>query len=122
MTAFEIANLHANIHRNSLGIITLTGFSQAANSKEVGKFMSRGVDIASKHVEVFSSIMSEDKVAIPMGSDTMVTDSTVAPFSDKLMMLNVTGATAIGIDYYGSSLSTASRRDLAPQTLHSPYI
>jgi hypothetical protein len=113
LTALEIANIHMNIQRNSLGVATLTGFCQVAKSKEVGKFMTRGIGIASKHVEVFSSIMSEDKVSAPMGSDTMVTDSTVAPFSDKLMMFNVTGATAIGMGYYGSSMSTAARRDLA---------
>jgi hypothetical protein len=113
LTALEIANLHANIQRNSLGIATLTGFSQVAKSKEVGKFISRGIGIASKHVEVFSSIMSEDKIASPMGSDTMVTNSTVAPFSDKLMMFHTTGMIALGIGYYGSSMSTAARRDLA---------
>jgi hypothetical protein len=113
LTCFEIANLHSNIQRNSLGIATLTGFSQVTRAKEIGRFIARGIGIASKHIEVFSSVLSEDKVTAPMGSDTMVTDSKVTPFSDKLIMFHTTGMIALGIGYYGSSMSTSARRDLA---------
>jgi hypothetical protein len=113
LTTLEIANLHANIQRNSLGVGTLTGFSQVAKSKEVGQYMARGIGIASKHIKVFSSVLSEGNISAPMGSDTMVTDSTEAPFSDKLMMFHTTAMIALGIGYYGNSMAKSPRRDVA---------
>jgi hypothetical protein len=113
LTTLEIANLHSNIQRNSLGMATLTGFCQVAESKEVKQYMTRGIDIASKHIKVFSSVLSEDNISAPMGSDTMVTNSTVTTFSDKLMMFHTTAMIALGIGFYGMSMSTSARRDVA---------
>ncbi|PAV27824.1 hypothetical protein CIL05_19950 [Virgibacillus profundi] len=113
LTALEIASLFSNIVHNSLGVATLTGFSQVAKSKEVTEYISRGMQIAKKHVNVFSSILNEQDVPAPMGSDSMVTDSNnIAPFSDKLMLFHVTGMIALGIGFYGLSISTNIRRDL----------
>ncbi len=47
-----------------------------------------------------------------MTSDTYVTESTVSPFSDRMMMFIITGLIALGIGYYGTSISTSIRRDL----------
>lgn len=114
LTALEIANLFSHIQRNSLGIATLTGFSQVAKSKEVREYILRGIEIARKQINVFHSILEEGQVPTPMGSDAMVTDSNkISPFSDKLMLFHVTGMIAIGISFYGMSISTNIRRDLA---------
>lgn len=114
LTALEIANLFSNIERNSLGIATLTGFSQVVKSKEVREYILRGIEIARKQINVFSSVLQEGQVPTPMGSDAMVTDSNkVSPFSDKLMMFHVTGMITLGIAFYGISISTNIRRDLA---------
>ncbi|WP_163970921.1 DUF3231 family protein [Oceanobacillus halotolerans] len=114
LTAIEIANLHDNIQRNSLGIATLTGFSQVVKSKEVKDFIIRGIEIAKKHVNVFSSILKDHDVPTPSGSDAMVTDSaTIAPFSDKLMMYHVTEMITLGISFYSMGITTNVRRDLA---------
>jgi hypothetical protein len=115
LTALEIAHLYSNIQRNGLGIATLTGFAQTAKSKEVGRFMEKGAKIASKHIEIFGSIMREDRLPVPMTWDTDVTDSTVSVFSDKMMMFVTTALIAIGIGYYGTSIATSARRDLQAQ-------
>ncbi|SFB14280.1 Protein of unknown function [Lentibacillus halodurans] len=110
----EIANLFENIQRNALGAATITGFSQVAKSKEVRAYFQRGVEIANKHVEIFSSVLRENDIVSPTGSDTFVTaESTSAPFSDKLMMFHTTGMITLGIGFYGLSMSTTIRRDLA---------
>ncbi|MDQ0300241.1 hypothetical protein J2S78_002688 [Salibacterium salarium] len=110
----EIAYLFSNLERNSLGIAMLTGFSQVVKSKEVKNYIIRGIEIAKKHVNIFRSILEENHVPTPMGSDSMVTDSAnVSPFSDKLIMYHVTGMTTLGIGFYGLSISTNIRRDLS---------
>ncbi|WP_308162540.1 DUF3231 family protein [Bacillus sp. ISL-7] len=59
LTTLEVTNLYANIQRNVLAMSTFIGFSQVAKSKEVGNFFSRGKEIASKHIEIYSSVLNE---------------------------------------------------------------
>ncbi|ASK61200.1 hypothetical protein CFK37_02825 [Virgibacillus phasianinus] len=114
LLATEITHLFSNMQRNNLGIATLTGYSQVAKSKDVKEYILRGIGIAQKQVKAFSSILEKSKVPTPMGSDSMVTASnTISPFSDKLIMYHVTGMIGIGIGFYGLSISTTIRRDIA---------
>ncbi|MCK0473976.1 DUF3231 family protein [Halalkalibacter sp. APA_J-10(15)] len=112
LTGLEISNLYANSQRNALGIVALLGFAQTSKSKQVKQFMMRGKDIASKHVEVFSKLMRENDIPVPMTWDTEVTENTSFVFSDKLMMFQTTALISIGIGYYGLSVSTSPRRDI----------
>ncbi len=112
LVSLEVTNLYDNIQRNALGVSTLIGFSQVASSKKVRQYMVRGKEIAAKHVEIFGSILREDDLPVPMSWDMEVTDSTVSPFSDKLMMFLTTGLIAIGMGYYGTSMATTLRRDI----------
>ncbi|WP_085524495.1 DUF3231 family protein [Tuberibacillus sp. Marseille-P3662] len=113
LLSVEIANLFDNAQRNALGRATMMGFSQVALSKEVGKYMVRGKEIAAKHVEIFNSALRSDDLQAPMTWDYEVTTSTQAPFSDKLMMFQTTALIAIGMGYYGTAMATSMRRDLA---------
>lgn len=114
LLAPEISNLHLNIQHNVLGSVTLTGFSQVAESKEVRSYLQRGIAIAKKHVKVFSEILEGSDVPVPAGSDPMVTNSSeVSPFSDKLIMFLTTGMIGQGIAFYGFSITTNIRRDIA---------
>lgn len=111
LLSLEITNLFANAQRNALGVETLIGFSQVAQSKEVTNYLIRGKEIAAKHVEVFGSILREDDLPSPSITGA-VTTSTVPPFSDKLMMFVTTALIGIGIGYYGTSMASSPRRDL----------
>jgi hypothetical protein len=113
LLSLEITNLFENTQRNALGVATLIGFSQVAESKAVASFMVRGKEIAAKHVEIFGSILREDDIPVPMTWDSEVTTSNVAPFSDKLMMAQTTALIAIGLGYYGTSMATSPRHDIA---------
>ena len=113
LLAQEIAMLYSNLQRNALGSVTLMGFSQVAQSKEVRKYLLRGIDIAKKHVNIFSEFLEGSDVPVPMGADAMVTNlNEISPFSDKLMMLHTTGMIAQGVGFYGFSISTNTRRDI----------
>ncbi|WP_188456796.1 DUF3231 family protein [Virgibacillus oceani] len=112
LLSLEMTNLFANFQRNALGIATLIGFSQVAKSEKVKQFFIRGKEIAAKQNEVFGSLLREDDLPVPMTSETYVTESKVAPLSDRLMMFTITGLIALGIGYYGTSISTSLRRDL----------
>lgn len=112
LLSLEMTNLYANFQRNALGVATLIGFSQVAKSQKVVQFFVRGKGIASKHNEVFGSILREDDLPVPMTSDTYVTETTDSPFSDRMMTFIITGLIALGMGFYGTSISTCLRRDL----------
>ncbi|ALX47513.1 DUF3231 family protein [Lentibacillus amyloliquefaciens] len=109
----EIANLAYNAKRNALGQALITGFSQVVQNKQVRKYLEQGRDIAGKHVEIFTSLLHENYLSEgTMNMTSEVTDSTVSPFSDKLMMYHVTALIASGIGQYGVAMSTSPRHDI----------
>ncbi|MFZ7946937.1 DUF3231 family protein [Neobacillus sp. 19] len=109
----EITNLFVNFQRNAFGVATLIGFSQVAQSKEVAEFLERGVKIAKKQCEIFSSILKEDNLPVSMAWDPGVTKSTAFTFSDKLMMFYTTSLIALSIGFYGTSMAMSPRRDIS---------
>ncbi|AGK53207.1 DUF3231 family protein [Bacillus sp. 1NLA3E] len=112
LNAIEIANIYYNLIQNQLGRTLLIGFSQVAKSEQVRDYMVRGRNIADKHVEVFGSILSKEYLPSASAWSTLPIDSTIAPFSDKLMMGHVAALNMAGIGHYGMSIGQSPRRDL----------
>lgn len=91
----------------------MTAFNQVAKSNEVQKYFKRGKEISSKHVQTFTTKLQKEDLPASMLSDEPVTNSTVSPFSDKMMMFQVLALNQLGVAYYGTAVSTTFRRDLA---------
>ncbi|MDQ0351610.1 hypothetical protein J2R98_001427 [Alkalibacillus filiformis] len=112
VTGPEVTHLFSNIQRNALGAATMAGFTQTTQSKELRRYFQRGKEIANKHIEIFSSLLRENDLPVPMTWDTEVTDSTSFVFSDKLMLYQTTSLNALGLSYYGLSIANSPRHDL----------
>jgi len=112
LNAIEMSQIYFNLIQNQLGRTLLMGFSQVAKSKQIHDYMIRGRDIADKHVEIFGSLLSKEYIPSSSAWDTLPTESTITPFSDKLMMFSTSTLNSIGIAHYGRSLSLSPRRDL----------
>ncbi|MFC0214055.1 DUF3231 family protein [Paenibacillus chartarius] len=112
LNALEITHLYSNILTNALGKALIMGFSQVTKSDEIKEYFNRGKDIASKHLEVFSSMLRKEDLPAPMTWDHDVMDSKDAPFSEKLMLFHVNGLNALGIFNYGAALSGSQRHDI----------
>lgn len=113
LLGIEITQLVFHAKRNALGQAVITGFSQVATSKEVRRFFERGREISGKHYQIFSKLLANEY--LPNSTTLLtseVTDSTVAPFSDKLMMTFITALISAGMSGYGVSMSMSPRRDL----------
>jgi hypothetical protein len=113
LSSVETSFLFFNLQRNVLGRGLITGFSQVTNDKKVRNYMVRGAEIAAHHSKVVSKFLDESNLMTPSTSDAMPTESTVSPFSDKLMMLHITALNSSSIGYYGSSIGASPRRDIA---------
>lgn len=112
LLAAEIGILFSNIQNNVMGKTLLTGFSQVAKSPYVREYMKRGMKIANKHIEIFSALLRDEDIPVPISWDSGVTTSTIAPFSDKLMMTHTAILNQVGIANYGIAMAVAMRRDL----------
>jgi len=112
LTAIEASNLYANAQRNALGIATLMGFSQVAKSKDVTQFFIKGIEIAKKHVQLFSEKLAESDLPIAVSCAAEVTNVTSHVFSEKLMMYYVATLNALGIGFYGTGIAQSPRMDL----------
>ncbi len=112
LLAEEISHLYLNILINHIGRVLLTGFAQVAKSEKVRDYMLGGIKISDSIIEEFTSILREDGIPTPLPWDAGVTDSTVAPFSDKLMMYHVGLLNNSGVGAYGVSLAASPRHDI----------
>jgi hypothetical protein len=112
LNAIEISNIYFNMIQNQLGRTFLMGLSQVAKVQQVRDYMIRGRDISDKHVEIFASFLSKEFLPSAAAWDSLPTDSTVSPFSDKLIMFHTVTLTAAGIAHYGRGFGLSPRHDL----------
>ncbi|MEW9672775.1 DUF3231 family protein [Ammoniphilus sp. 3BR4] len=115
LNAIEISNIFFNLKKDIASRALQIGFSQVAKSKEVRKYMVRGQEMTYKHINVFSSILHESDLPSPKHWDSEVTNSTVPPFSDKLMMFHSIVLVNAAIGFYGAGMAVCMRRDLITQ-------
>lgn len=112
LNVIEITHIEANLKTNSVGATLLTGFAQAAKSKKVRNYCTTGKEIAKKHVQVFTTMLTNDDLPSPMPWDMEISDSTVAPFSDKLMMYHTTTLITSGLSNYTTASAASFRTDI----------
>jgi len=113
LLAGEIEQLFKSYINNKVGAALLTGFKQVAKSKQVKSYMSRGIEIARKHVDIFVSILEKENLPVPSHANELVTGSTSAPFSDRLMMSHVLSLCQVGIGNYATAMASSMRHDLS---------
>jgi Protein of unknown function (DUF3231) len=112
LLGMEVAHLYGNIQTSAFAKALCIGFSQAAQSKEVTTYMVKSRDKAGKHIDLFSKKINESHLKVPMTWNDTVTDSTISPFSDKLMMFHLSSLAATAMADYGVALASSARRDL----------
>lgn len=87
-------------------------FSQVAKLKEVRAYFLKGAQRARGHIDLLRGILAENELPSFPAFESEVTDSTAAPFSDKLMMYKIASLGVIACAGYGISLGESRRRDL----------
>lgn len=113
INVIEISHVYANIETNLVGQVLLTGLAQVAKAKEVRKYCNRGKELATKHVQFFSNILTDDDIPVPMPSDLRVSNTTTAPFSDKLIMFHTSLLVQSSTSNYSTAAAASLRTDIA---------
>lgn len=86
ITAVEVTHLFLNVQTNSIGKALITGFAQIAEKDEVKQYLLRGKELAQKHMDIFSNLLTKEDLPAPMSWDSGISDCTTRIFSDKIMM------------------------------------
>jgi hypothetical protein len=112
LNSIEISHLFMNMEVNMIGMMICTAFSQVASDKDVKKYFLRGKEISKEIISICSKSLIDSEVQAPTTWDAEVTDSTVSPFSDKIMLSYINLLNAYGMGIYAISSATSLRTDL----------
>ncbi|MEH7179119.1 DUF3231 family protein [Neobacillus vireti] len=112
LNSSEISTLFFNSTKTGFITSLSLAFSQVAVREDVRNFMLKNVKLAGKDAESFDAILQQDRLPIPAKWDDEITDSTVSPFSDKLIMFHAAFLVNAALTYYGASLGSSLRSDL----------
>lgn len=110
--ALEISHLYDNIENNVTSKALLIGFSQVAKKIAIQKFMLRGKEITGKHIDTCTQLLHKDNLPGLLLLDNLVSTSTIAPFSDKLMLWHKIDMFSMKIRSYANAVSLNGRRDI----------
>ncbi|MCM3601715.1 DUF3231 family protein [Robertmurraya korlensis] len=112
LNSSEISTLFFNSMKTGFIRSLALAFSQVAVNEDVRNFMLKHVKLAGKDVESFDDLLQKDHLPIPEKWDAEITDSTVSPFSDKLIMFHSGFLVNAALSYYGASLGSTFRSDI----------
>jgi len=112
INALEICHIFINVHQRQLEDALILGFGQVSKSKKIKDYFSRGKQIIDKQVGVLGSLLEDEDLPKSINYDSLVSDSTESPYSDKLMMFHSTIFLAHSISGYGLALANCARTDI----------
>ncbi|MBS4171838.1 DUF3231 family protein [Bacillus sp. FJAT-49736] len=117
LSCIEITDIYFNLKKSILAKAVTIAYSQVIHSEKLRKFLLKAVETKDKHIKTFYEILNKDNLPVPSLLDAEVTDTNIAPFSDKLMMFHVGFLYSTAMIYYETGFATSPRRDLKPNYL-----
>jgi hypothetical protein len=109
----EITEIFFNTERNYFSILLCMGLLQVVKDKEIHAFIKQGKKISEQQIRTFSDILLKEELLGNVSTNMEVTDSTVSPFSDRLVVSLFHSLNGVDIALLGHALSLSLRSDLA---------
>jgi hypothetical protein len=113
LNTIESGNLFFNLQKSMIAKGIFLAFEQCCKDKEVKQFLAKSIDKANKHIGIFSNVLLKENIHSPRSLESEITNSTVAPFSEKLMLFLSGFLVAAAISYYGTASVAVMRADLS---------
>lgn len=110
--ALDIAHLYDNIENNITSKALIMAFSHVVKSEKIRELFITGKDFTDRHIELYIEKLHNEDLPAPSFLDHLVTTSTIAPFSDKLMLFHKMDMFALKIRSFGSSAAVNGRHDI----------
>jgi hypothetical protein len=112
LNAIELSEIFFNIERNYFSILIMLGFAQVIKDKKLKDHIIKGKIISEKQISFFNNLLMEEDLLGTVTVSMEVTDSTVSPFSDKLIMSMINVLNSVDISLISHALSVSMRTDL----------
>lgn len=112
LLGIEVTQLINTAVQNELGRGTCVGFAQVTQDAEIREHFQRGKKLCKYIQNSIHDVLMENDVPAPTSWDNSVNDSTVAPFSDQLMLFIISTLSNFGMINYGTGFSVSMRRDV----------
>ncbi|MGD6847246.1 DUF3231 family protein [Rossellomorea aquimaris] len=112
LNTIEISLIHNAIETNLTGMQLMIGFAQVAHDQQVRNHFVKGMELSKKVETSLGEFLRQDYIEPPATHAGKATNSTVAPFSDKLMMYNTSLLTTFGLGSNALGGAFSLRTDL----------
>lgn len=112
LSAIELSEIFFNIERNYFSVILMLGFAQVMRNKKLQDLIVRGKKISEQQIELFNNLLMQEDLLGTVPVTMLVTDSTVSPFSDKLIMSMINVLNSVDIILISHALALSMRVDL----------
>lgn len=113
LNTLEITELFIEIERNAIGLILLMGLIQVTKDKEIKNYLLKGKKLAEKQVDTFDKLLKENDHFVGFPVPMEVTNSTISPFSERLILFLISNSNQIAVSALADALSVSMRKDLA---------
>ncbi|WP_367576342.1 DUF3231 family protein [Shouchella shacheensis] len=105
LNAVEFGYLYNNVETNITGMQLMASFAQCARDKEVKNYFIKGKELSKEVIKETADTLLQNDIQPPATPGGTITNSTEAPFSEKLMMFCTYLLSSFGLG--GQSFSTA---------------
>lgn len=113
LNAIELSELFFAIERNGIGLVLIMGLLQASKDKEIKEFLLKGKKLSQKQIDQFNKFLKMNDGFEIHPVTLEVTNSTVSPFSERLMLFFITVSNQVGIQAMATAISVSMRSDLS---------
>ncbi|MCB2298702.1 DUF3231 family protein [Clostridium tagluense] len=110
LNTIEVGFMVQSLEFNIFGMQLMTGFAQVAKESEIKKYFIKGKELSKKIVTQVNGVLLQSDIQPPSTWAGNATNSTMPPFSDKIMMFltNLISIYALGYNALGVSFSLRS--------------
>lgn len=115
LNAIELSEIFFNIERNYFSVLVMLGFAQVIKDKKLKNHVIKGKTISEKQIKFFNDLLMEEDLLGTVTVGMEVTDSTLSPFSDKLIFEMINVLNAVDINLISHAMSLSMRTDLVAQ-------
>ncbi|MBY0200396.1 DUF3231 family protein [Priestia megaterium] len=113
MNSVESGNIYFNLNKAMIAKALILGFKQVSKNPSVRVLLEKSLQVKNKHIDIFSSLLTKDNLHLPKSCETEITNSTISPFSDRLILLQTGFLFGIAVTYYSAALIASMRADIS---------
>ena len=112
LNTVEIGLVYQSLETNITGMQLMRGFEQVAKEPDCKEYFQEGKELAKEVITIMSKLLLDSDIPAPSSWAGVITNSSIPPFSDKLMMYNTNLLSMFGLGSNSIGVGFSFRSDL----------